>query len=509
MAVEVQQRHQRPPLWRDVTVLKWAAQLIVLAVTAAILWILGSTGAGNIDDRGLTFGWRWLTDPPGISIREGIDLLPESGSRAMLVGMVNMLRVTASGIIVATILGTIIGIARLSKNWIVNKTANVYIETIRNTPLLVQIFFWAALLRLFDEPLEADIGIKWVHISSKGLAIPWIRPDIGFWQWLVFIIVGLYFARRMYRRRLRHLEETGEEAYAFTYAGGTLLLFALVGWFAHPIMAFLGPVWGGIASFFGALPTWTVQALLAVGALAIAALWIKRFLDNLRTPAGLAKLTDDDIFRIVFTSLVGIVFAGLFIVQGGIANLVLDGSRNLFEFFDGKFGAAEGGLRTGLPMRWSRPFVEVTGANFFQYGSGGIVITGGFFAIWVGVTLYTASFIAEVVRAGILAVARGQTEAASALGLRRSQSLRLVVLPQAFRIILPPLGNQYLNLAKNTSLGIAVSYPEIVLVGQTLYNQTGQTLPVVLFWMVFYLSVSLILSSIVNYYNRKLKLVER
>jgi len=123
--------------------------------------------------------------------------------------------------------------------------------------------------------------------------------------------------------------------------------------------------------------------------------------------------------------------------------------------------------------------------------------------------VYTAAFIAEVVRAGILAVPKGQTEAASAVGLKRSQLLRLIVLPQAFRIILPPMGNQYLNLAKNTSLGIAVAYAEIVAVGSTLSNQTGQSLPVVLTWMAFYLTVSLSISAIVNYYNRKLALVER
>ncbi len=139
----------------------------------------------------------------------------------------------------------------------------------------------------------------------------------------------------------------------------------------------------------------------------------------------------------------------------------------------------------------------------------GINITRGFFALWIAVTLYTASFIAEVVRAGILAVSKGQSEAGSSLGLSRAQNLRYIVLPQAFRVIFPPLGNQYLNLFKNTSLGIAVAFPEIVAVGVTTINQTGQTVPVILVWMGFYLTGSLGISSIVNYYNRKLQLVER
>jgi general L-amino acid transport system permease protein len=127
----------------------------------------------------------------------------------------------------------------------------------------------------------------------------------------------------------------------------------------------------------------------------------------------------------------------------------------------------------------------------------------------MGVTVYTAAFIAEIVRGGILAVSKGQTEASKAVGLKRSQYLRLIILPQAFRIILPPLGNQYLNLAKNTSLGLAVAYADIVAVGTTIINQTGQSLPVVLVWMAFFLTLSLVISSIVNYYNRKMMLVER
>jgi general L-amino acid transport system permease protein len=159
---------------------------------------------------------------------------------------------------------------------------------------------------------------------------------------------------------------------------------------------------------------------------------------------------------------------------------------------------------------FERPEVILRGgAEIPQYGESGMIVSIPFFAIWTGVTLYTAAFIAEIVRGGILAVPRGQTEAAMAMGLKRSQYLRQIILPQAFRIILPPLGNQYLNLAKNTSLGLAVAYADIVAVGFTIINQTGQSLPVVIVWMAFFLIMSLTLSAIVNYYNRKLQLVER
>jgi general L-amino acid transport system permease protein len=158
---------------------------------------------------------------------------------------------------------------------------------------------------------------------------------------------------------------------------------------------------------------------------------------------------------------------------------------------------------------FEKPIVELRGAGFVQYGTTGMVMSIPFFAVWMGVTLYTASFIAEIVRGGILAVSKGQTEAAQAVGLTRGQYLRLVILPQAFRVILPPIGNQYLNLFKNTSLGMGVAFADIVAVGTTIMNQTGQSLPVVLVWMAFFVTGSLVISAVVNYYNRKMSLVER
>ena len=164
-------------------------------------------------------------------------------------------------------------------------------------------------------------------------------------------------------------------------------------------------------------------------------------------------------------------------------------------------------FNSGNPVRLGRP--GVTTGRFAQYTETGLTMRLAFFAVWIGVVLYTTSFIAEIVRGGILAVPKGQSEAGLAVGLKRAQLLRLVILPQAFRIILPPLGNQYLNLAKNTSLGVAVAYPEVVAVGQTIFNQTGASVQVIILWMGFYLTVSLIISAVVNYFNRKLQLVER
>ncbi len=163
-------KQERPPIWRNGTVLKWAAQLILVAFIAAVVLTLRAQASANIEDRGITFGTKWLDDPPLVSIREGIDLQPDSGARAIYAGVVNTLRVSISGIIAATIIGTIVGIARLSHNWIVNKIATVYIETIRNIPLLVQIIFWLAFVQLtFPRSQAQEKQLYWQpRLNSKA-----------------------------------------------------------------------------------------------------------------------------------------------------------------------------------------------------------------------------------------------------------------------------------------------------------------------------------------------------
>jgi general L-amino acid transport system permease protein len=512
---EQRQRQQRVPPWRNVTFLKWAAQIVFLFAILAVFWILGSQAAGNLEERNIDVSFDFLADPPGIALAEGIDTRPDTGGRALYAGIVNMLRVTVAGIFAATILGIVIGVSRLSNNWIVNKVATAYIETIRNIPLLVQIIGWGVVITTIPGNVELTTGPLgcavpengcegWLFLSNKGISFAWLFPADGFWQWLAFLAVGIPVSIWVYRWRMRLKEEKGDETYALTWGTLTVVLFAVVGWFAHPIMGFLGYLWGAISSILDSLPVWTLQVLLAALAAFLAGWWIKRFLDERRTPAGLAKLTDDDIFRIgsaAFAGLVGVVIAFTF---SGISEWLLNSGRDLFSVMDDKFEFLEG----GSPWAFSRPSL-LQPANFPNYGPTGLTMSALFFPVFIGVTIYTAAFIAEVVRGGILAISKGQTEAGLAVGLHRTQLLRFIILPQAFRIILPPMGNQYLNLAKNTSLGIAVAYPEVVAVGQTLYNQTGATIPVVILWMLFYVSVSLFISSIVNWYNRRVAVVER
>ena len=497
---------ERPPLWRDATVLKWTAQVALLIALGIVFVTLFDQARTNLDERGIsTFQGDFLDDPPGISIREGISLQPETGARALYAGIVNTLRVAISGIIAATILGTLIGVARLSSNWIVEKFATVYIEIIRNIPLLVQMFFWLAVSQVFTKIEDLEVGEYWFLVTARGMSPPWVFPHEGFYQWVVFLAIGAVAGFLVHRRFARKQQEEGGETYPYLKAIGTFLAVAVVGWFLHPVFAFFSGIWDGISSFVGVIPIGLLQVLLAVVAVGGAFLWIKRFLNNLRTPAGLAKLTDDHWFRMIFAGVIGVGFAVLFLFAGVISETILKLGEAFFNFLGNKYDSAF----DGNPLRFARPAVEIRGSNFTQISNKGLVITPGFFAVWIGVTLYTAAFIAEIVRGGILAVSKGQSEAGGALGLTRFQLLRLIVLPQAFRIILPPMGNQYLNLFKNTSLGIAVAFPDIVQVGQTLYNQTGATISIVALWMAFFLTGSLVLSSIVNYFNRRLKLVER
>lgn len=519
--------HQKTPLWRNATVLKWTAQIVVLIGVTALFVTITTTALDNFDRSDISFGWKWLSDPTGVQIREGIDILPDSGAKAILVGIVNTLRVAISGIIVATILGTVIGVARLSSNWIVNKLATVYIEIIRNIPLLVQIFFWAALGKGLPDLSVEDVGVYWFKASSRGFGISWIFPAGGFWPWLVFVVVGIIAGRYVAKRRMAHQEETGQPGHGGWLGLLTVLVFAAVGWFAWPLLSFMEPILDAVSDFILKIPPVLVPVTIALIAVVAAGLWIRGFFESRRTPAGFAKMSDDDWFRVIFAAISGLVIAVLAFVVGGyaiqtvagetltVAELLLKALSNFISWLAQSFSpdTVDGrvdSLRTGGPLVFERPEVILRGnAQVPQFGQSGMVVTIPFFALWTGVTLYTAAFIAEIVRGGILAVPNGQTEAAQAVGFTRSQYLRLIILPQAFRIILPPLGNQYLNLAKNTSLGLAVAYADIVAVGFTILNQTGQSLPVVLVWMAFFLTMSLTISAIVNYYNRKMMLVER
>ncbi len=348
----------------------------------------------NMQSRGISTGFGFLNETAGFGII--MSLVPYDATmtygQTFLVGLMNTLLVSAMGIVTATIIGFIVGVARLSSNWLVARLALVYIEVIRNIPLLLQIFFWYfAVLGSLPSPRQSvEVGGSF-FLNNRGLYLPEPMTQEGF-----------------------------------------------------------GLVWGAV-----------IAAVVAV--------------IGLRTWAKKRQLGTGRIFP---TFKVGVA---ILLVLPTVAYLA-----------------------AGAPLEWELPALK--GFNF----GGGITIIPELAALWIALSLYTASFIAEIVRSGILSVSKGQTEAAKALGIPNSLTLRLVVIPQAMRVIIPPLTSQYLNLAKNSSLATAIGYPDLVAVfmGTTL-NQTGQAVEVVAITMAVYLTISLSISLFMNIYNRAVAIKER
>ncbi|MEX0381961.1 amino acid ABC transporter permease [Spiribacter sp. 1M153] len=383
-----------PKPWNDPRVRSVAFQLIAIAAVAWIGYSLFQNTISNMESRGIRTGFGFLNETAGFGIIMSLIDYNETMTyaRTFLVGLTNTLLVSGLGILFATIVGFIVGIARLSTNWLVAKLALAYIEIFRNVPLLLQIFFWYfAVLGTLPGPRQAlDVGGV-AFLSNRGIIIP--RP--------VF------------------------EA---------------------------GAGWIGIA------------LIIALIASAVMVIWARR-----RQAA------------------TGRIFPAF-----PLASALILGLPALAYFVMGR------------PVGWDIP--AMGGFNF----SGGITAIPELGALLLALTIYTATFIAEIVRSGIVSVSSGQTEAALALGLPPRRVLRLVVIPQALRVIIPPLTSQYLNLTKNSSLAVAIGYPDLVNVFMgTSLNQTGQAVEIVAMTMAVYLAISLSISLLMNIYNRAVALKER
>jgi general L-amino acid transport system permease protein len=397
MAIERQfsgTRPARPAPWRDPRVRSIVFQALTLIVVVLVAAYFVDNTLTNLRRQGIAAGFRFLDRTAGFDI--GFTLIDYSAvstyGRAFWVGLLNTLLVSALGVILATILGFVIGLARLSTNWLIARLAIVYIETIRNIPLLLQLLFWYfAVLQALPHPRDSVAVGGTVFLNNRGLSIP--------------------------------LAVLGEGA--------------------------------------GATPIAVVVALVAV---VLLGRWAKRR----RDATGQAFPT----------------------VPASI------------------------GLLIGLPLL---AFMALGAPVTFEYPemgrfrlTGGLTLVPEFVALLTGLTIYTAAFIAEIVRAGVMAVSHGQIEAASALGLRPPQTLRFIVIPQALRVIIPPLTSQYLNLTKNSSLAVAIGYPDLVsIVAGTTLNQTGQAVEAIAMTMAVYLTLSLLISLFMNWYNRRIALVER
>jgi general L-amino acid transport system permease protein len=527
------------PFWRDIRVLGVLAQIAVLsAVILGLAWV-----AGNVAVNMLTLGEsQFLCRDGTSSFRCAFDFLrldaqfaisetvidyapSDSYGRALLVGALNTIKVGFFGIILATVLGTVTGVARLSSNWLISTVARWYVDIIRNTPLLLQLFFLFFAVILLFPPIRSAIqpfGLP-IYFSQRGIDLP--RPVLmpSFTAWLVFIVIGLVGAGLLWRylgRRERELERSTNRLL------WALLAFAAVvipGWFLASAAAadnqgVLTSASSGVMEFddlvaqmedrLGVADLAEIDDAIAEGTLTVeelqaATLGVCAVTGDKAEINMTAELRRADIPYSVnrnrdLTRSTNDYLAGdcelLVAARSELENLVQTNP----DVSAGVIVAVR-----EVPLRLSIPRIE--GLNFV----GGTKLSPNFAAILIGLVIYTGAFIAEIVRAGIQSVPKGQSEAARALGLSEGQRLRLVVLPQALRVIIPPLTSQYLNLVKNSSLAIAVGFPDLWSTAFTTLNQSGRAIQVFLIVMATYLSFSLTISFFLNWYNRRIALVER
>src|SRR5215468_3530646 len=385
----------RESIWRNEFARGIIMQVIVAGTLLALAIFFVHNTSVNLAKRGIASGFGFLENVAGFQPTFSLipfDLATSSNGRVFLLGLVNTLVVSGIGIVLTTVLGFIVGVARLSPNYLISKLAAVYVDAIRNIPLLAQIIFWYfGVLSTLPNVKQSLNVLGAFFLNQRGLFMPAPVLEPGFWVTPLALVLGIVGAVILQRWSHRRQELTGQQFPA---------------------------LWAGAALIVG-LP----------------------------------------------------VLAGLIL---------------------------------GSHVSWSFP--ELKGFNF----QGGMSVLPEFVALLLALSIYTAAFIAEIVRAGVQAVSHGQTEAARALGLRASLTTRLVILPQALRVIVPPLTSQYLNLTKNSTLGVIIAYPDLVSVfAGTVQNQTGQAVECVAITMAVYLVISLLISAFMNWYNRRIALVER
>ena len=380
--------------WNDPVIRGWVFQIVVVALVGTLAIYLVTNTMENLQRQKIASGFDYLGREAGFEIGDSMIeySAADTYARAIWVGILNTLRVAVIGIVLATFLGTAIGIGKLSRNWLLAKICEWYVEAFRNVPLLLWLFLIYKLIsEAFPGPRQA-ISMLWgsLFLSNRGLYFP-VPIDHPIHKWIgIGFLVGIVVAVVLHKWAKRRQDRTGQ------------------------------PFPSIIAGF-------------------------------------------------------AIVFGLPFVVW----------------------------LLGGAPSQMSWP--ELKGFNF----AGGTVIQPEFTALLVGLVLYTSAFVAEIVRSGILALHKGQSEAAMAIGLSRGQSMRLVLLPQALRVIVPPMTSQYLNITKNSSLAIAIGYPDLVASVNVTINQTGQAIENILIIMAAYLTVSLSISAFMNWYNKQIALKER
>jgi general L-amino acid transport system permease protein len=453
------QERQRIAFFNDPKVRAIVFQAALLIAVLWFAWTIIDNTIRNLQASNIASGFDFLNVTAGFSLSFTLIPYAETSSygRAIMVGLLNTLLVASTGIVAATVLGFLIGIMRLSRNWVISTIATFYIELVRNIPLLLQIFIWyTAVLKPLPGPRQA-----------QELGLPY--PSWGILLFVPLLALGIYGLIRGYREF--HRSTVARIGLSIGFIAWLVMMWYLLNGLGLSVIEFV-PM-GMYLSNRGVLipePIFEAGSQIALYAFIVALLaaWL------VRRWAIKRQFETGKQFPHVLTG-IGIIIAL------PILALVL----------------------AGWPIGVEMP--ELKGFNFV----GGANLVPEFMALFLALSIYTGSFIAEIVRAGIQAVSHGQSEAAYALGLRRSLTLRLVVIPQAMRIIIPPLASQYLNLTKNSSLAIAIGYPDLVAASGTVLNQTGQAIEIVAIWIIVYLSLSLLTSAFMNWYNSRMRLVER
>lgn len=546
------------PFWRDVRVLAIIAQIVfIVLVLTGIGWLIRNFLI-NAEIQGLKIGFDFLNTTAAFDIGEGIAYeATDTFGRALWVGMVNTIRVSAIGIVLTTIVGIITGIARLSTNWLVSKIATVYIEIIRNVPLLVLLFFlyFGVILKL--PPVKESIQpFGWpVFLSQRGIALPGLAPTSGFPIWLAFIVLAVLLVMTIWLIQSRQEERTGEPVNKIGSAILAFLIVVGIGWVVttnfNSNQAIMVASSRNIQSFDDFEKFYLLQVdkdalrdlgltLPEVDSLNSADA-VNRYKQELTGQIAAAAETGADVENLqnrldvldaavmrvcAVEDSVGAINAASQLRRKGIA-VKLEDEKSMRKAGE-TYAAGDCDLLAGTQAELAAqrtilddptaheivpvtvpPLVVNTPALAGFNIQGGTRLTPEFAGLLLGLVIYTGAFAAEIVRAGILAVSKGQSEAARALGLSEGQRLRLIVLPQAMRVIIPPMTSQYLNLTKNSSLAVAIAFPDLVAVGNTVMNQSGFAVQVIIIFMVSYLALSLSISAFLNWYNKKVALVER
>ncbi len=526
------QAQQSVPFWRDTRILGVFGQIGFVVLAILFFRLITTNFAGNVNKLGEsqficrdgTFSYLCAYDfiyneagfDLGDTVIEYVNTDPYYF--AFWNGILNTLKVGLLATVLCTIVGLFTGIARLSKNWLVNRLALAYVELFRNTPILLQLFFiYFTVLLAFPEVREAAslLGLP-IYLSNRGLFVPSPQLTSSAAIWLAFLILGVIQFQVMWIFLGRREEKTGRSSNRWGWGILSFLIIAGIGWF----------VAGAVSDTQGMLAP-TASRIRDVGDME--KIWLTR--TGLNFLSDLDTLSEEELAAVTFQLCVLRDSASETNLTRQLRSMGIPFEVNRFD----RIGQATEAYNEGAceaiaasksilaserstlenanahiivpvgenPIVWSLPTFE--GLNF----AGGSLLKPEFTALLIGLTLFYGATMAEIVRAGIQSVTRGQYDAARALGLNPNQRLRLVVLPQALKVIIPPLIGIYLSLMKDTSLGIAIGFPDMYSVTFTTINQSGRALQMMVLMMLVYLLISLVFSLILNWYNERTKLVER